>query len=301
MYNSIPHLLVPVITDLRKVSTTLQWCIAEMNDRYKKFADSNAKDLNGYNKASEEGKFSIWGEAMQKLPSIVIIIDDFSDLMLGYNNEVEESICRLAQMGRAAGIHLIISTQRPSVDVITGIIKANIPSRIAFNVFSAIDSRTIIDVKGAEKLLGSGDMLLCSQGKRTPLRIQGTFVSDSEVFNVVDFLKNQMLGNTAYSNDIEEKIRTMHSPSGIACNLSTGDNSGIDAYFAEAGKLVIEKEKASIGMLQRVFKIGFNRAARIVDQLEDAGVVGAEYGIKPREVLMSIEQFELLLKEKYNN
>lgn len=301
IYNGIPNLIIPVVTDLRKASASLNWAVLEMNDRYKKFSDINVKDLKGYNKAVEMGKLSLGEEIVQKLPSIVIIIDDFSDLMIGYNNEVEESVCRLAQMGRACGIYLIISTQRPSVDVITGIIKANIPSRIAFNVFSAIDSRTIIDAKGAEKLLGNGDMLFYLQGQKTPSRIQGTYVSDSEVSDVVDFLKNQMVSNITYSSGIEEKIKIMHSPSGVASSSSTGDNIDIDAYFAEAGKLVIEKEKASIGMLQRVFKIGFNRAACIVDQLEGAGVIGAESGTKPREILMSIEQFELLLKEKYNN
>lgn len=295
VYNGIPHLMIPVVTDPKKASAALNWGVAEMNDRYKKFADLNVRDLKGFNKAAEMGKLSPDGEPLQKLPQIVIIVDELADLMMVASGEVEESICRLAQLARACGIHLVIATQRPSVDVITGLIKANMPSRIAFSVSSGVDSRTILDMNGAEKLLGKGDMLFYPQGFPKPARVQGAFVSDSEVSDVVDFLKNQTLGNT-YNSDIEDKIKTLQTVSG-AGGGSAGSGNDVDAYFAEAAKFVIEKDKASIGMLQRVFKIGFNRAARIVDQLEDAGVVGAEEGTKPRRILMSMEQFQNYMEE----
>ncbi|MEZ3477854.1 MAG: DNA translocase FtsK [Lachnospiraceae bacterium] len=297
VYNGIPHLMIPVVTDPKKASAALNWGVTEMNDRYKKFADLNVRDLKGYNKAVEMGKTNPDGEPLHKLPQIVIIVDELADLMMVASGEVEESICRLAQLARACGIHLVIATQRPSVDVITGLIKANMPSRIAFSVSSGVDSRTILDMNGAEKLLGKGDMLFYPQGYTKPARVQGAFVSDSEVSDVVDFLKNQMLGNVTYSSDIEEKIKSMQSLTGAAGSAGAGGGSEFDTYFAEAGKFVIEKEKASIGMLQRVFKIGFNRAARIVDQLEDAGVVGAEEGTKPRRILMSMEQFQNYMEE----
>ncbi len=288
--------MIPVVTDPKKASAALNWGVTEMNDRYKKFADLNVRDLKGFNKAAEMGKTTPDGEPLQKLPQIVIIVDELADLMMVASGEVEESICRLAQLARACGIHLVIATQRPSVDVITGLIKANMPSRIAFSVSSGVDSRTILDMNGAEKLLGKGDMLFYPQGYTKPARVQGAFVSDSEVSDVVDFLKNQKLGNVSYNTDIEEKIKTMQSSSSISGGGASG-GSDMDAYFAEAGKFVIEKEKASIGMLQRVFKIGFNRAARIVDQLEEAGVVGAEEGTKPRRILMSMDQFQNYLEE----
>ncbi len=297
VYNGIPHLMIPVVTDPKKASAALNWGVAEMNDRYKKFADLNVRDLKGYNKAAEMGKTSPDGEPLHKLPQIVIIVDELADLMMVASGEVEESICRLAQLARACGIHLVIATQRPSVDVITGLIKANMPSRIAFSVSSGVDSRTILDMNGAEKLLGKGDMLFYPQGYTKPARVQGAFVSDSEVSDVVDFLKNQMLGNVADCSDIEEKIKSLQSSAGASGSAGAGGGSEFDSYFAEAGKFVIEKEKASIGMLQRVFKIGFNRAARIVDQLEDAGVVGAEEGTKPRRILMSMEQFQNYIEE----
>jgi len=297
VYNGIPHLMIPVVTDPKKASAALNWGVTEMNDRYKKFADLNVRDLKGYNKAAEMGKTTPDGEPLQKLPQIVIIVDELADLMMVASGEVEESICRLAQLARACGIHLVIATQRPSVDVITGLIKANMPSRIAFSVSSGVDSRTILDMNGAEKLLGKGDMLFYPQGYTKPARVQGAFVSDSEVSDVVDFLKNQKLGNVTYNSDIEDQIKTMQFSSGGFGGAGASGGSDMDAYFAEAGKFVIEKEKASIGMLQRVFKIGFNRAARIVDQLEDAGVVGAEEGTKPRRILMSMEQFQNYLEE----
>ncbi len=295
VYNGIPHLLIPVVTDPKKAAAALHWGVSEMEDRYRKFADYNVRDLKGYNQKVEEQREKGDENAPAKMPQIVIIVDELADLMMVAPGEVEESICRLAQLARAAGIHLIIATQRPSVDVITGLIKANMPSRVAFSVSSGVDSRTILDMNGAEKLLGKGDMLFYPQGYAKPARVQGAFVSDSEVSDVVDFLKNQSLGNV-YAEDIEEKIKNMGSSSG-AVGAGGGGGSALDEYFADAGRFIIEKDKASIGMFQRVFKIGFNRAARIMDQLYEYGVVGEEEGTKPRKVLMSMEQFEQLLEE----
>lgn len=292
VYNGIPHLLIPVVTDPKKASAALHWGVSEMDERYRKFADFNVRDLKGYNQKVESIRESGDETAPGKMPQIVIIVDELADLMMVCPGEVEESICRLAQLARAAGIHLIIATQRPSVDVITGLIKANMPSRVAFSVSSGVDSRTILDMNGAEKLLGKGDMLFYPQGYSKPARIQGAFVSDKEVSDVVDFLKNQTLGNT-YAEEIEEKIKSIGSSSGS----SAGGGSERDEYFEEAGRFIIDKDKASIGMLQRVLKVGFNRAARIMDQLCEHGVVGEEEGTKPRKVLMSMEQFEQLLEE----
>lgn len=292
LYNGIPHLMIPVVTDLRKATAALQWCVAEMTDRYRKFADFGARDLTGYNVAVE--KSSSNDEPPQKIPRIVIVIDDFSDLMIVNNSGTEESICRLAQMGRAAGIHIVISTQRPSVDVVTGIIKANIPSRIAFNVFSAIDSRTILDEKGAEDLLFDGDMLFSPFGARKPIRVQGTFVSDEEIENVVNFVKNQVIGN-AYNDNVEKRVEKIQNP--YIYESKVLSQSGVDELFPKAGRLIIDRDMASIGMLQRALQIGFNRSARIMDQLCQYGVLGEEEGTKPRQILMSIEQFEKLLEE----
>lgn len=292
VYNGIPHLLIPVVTDPKKASAALQWGVAEMTDRYKKFADYNVRDLKGFNRKMEELKQKGETGLPEKMPQIVIIVDELADLMMVAPGEVEESICRLAQLARAAGIHLIIATQRPSVDVITGLIKANMPSRVAFAVSSGVDSRTILDMNGAEKLLGKGDMLFYPQGYSKPVRVQGAFVSDGEVSAVVDYLKNQNIGNV-YSQDVEEKLKDM----GASGASGSSGGSEYDAYFADAGRLIIDKDKASIGMLQRMFKIGFNRAARIMDQLADAGVVGEEEGTKPRKVLMGSEEFEQLLEE----
>ncbi len=293
IYNGIPHLLVPVVTDPKKASAALHWGVSEMEERYRKFADFNVRDLKGYNKKVESMGGSGDGQAPAKMPQIVIIVDELADLMMVCPGEVEESICRLAQLARAAGIHLIIATQRPSVDVITGLIKANMPSRVAFSVSSGVDSRTILDMNGAEKLLGKGDMLFYPQGFSKPARVQGAFVSDMEVSDVVDFLKNQTLGNT-YAEDVEEKIQHMDTSAG---SFSAGGGSELDDLFEKAGRFIIDKDKASIGMLQRVLKVGFNRAARIMDQLCDLGVVGEEEGTKPRKILMSPEQFEQLLEE----
>ena len=298
VYNGIPHLLIPVVTDPKKASAALHWGVSEMEDRYRKFADYNVRDLKGYNKKIETMPVPEGEEAPKKMPQIVIIVDELADLMMVCPGEVEESICRLAQLARAAGIHLIIATQRPSVDVITGLIKANMPSRVAFSVSSGVDSRTILDMNGAEKLLGKGDMLFYPQGYSKPARVQGAFVSDKEVSDVVDYLKNQTLGNVynSYAEDIEEKIKNIGSSGGSSGSGSGGGNDR-DEYFEEAARFIIDKDKASIGMLQRVLKIGFNRAARIMDQLCEYGVVGEEEGTKPRKVLMSMEQFEQLLEE----
>ncbi|MBD5542828.1 MAG: DNA translocase FtsK [Lachnospiraceae bacterium] len=297
VYNGIPHLMIPVVTDPKKASAALHWGVVEMEERYKRFADFNVRDLKGYNKKVEEMEDNGGQELPEKMPQIIIIVDELADLMMVSPGEVEESICRLAQLARAAGIHLIIATQRPSVDVITGLIKANMPSRIAFSVSSGVDSRTILDMNGAEKLLGKGDMLFYPQGLTKPSRVQGAFVSDQEVSDVVDFLKEQCVDTGAYAEEVEEKITNIGlTGSGAAAAGADGGNER-DTYFEEAGKFIIEKEKASIGMLQRVFKIGFNRAARIMDQLSEVGVVGEEEGTKPRKVLMSMEQFEQLLEE----
>lgn len=290
VYNGIPHLLIPVVTDPKKAAAALNWAVVEMTDRYKKFAEAGVRDLAGYNEKAREVAY-LNDEPYQKLPQIVIIIDELADLMMVAPSEVEDSICRLAQMARAAGIHLIIATQRPSVNVITGLIKANIPSRIAFAVSSAVDSRTIIDGSGAEKLLGKGDMLFFPSGYPKPVRIQGSFVSDKEVSSVVDYLiKNN--STASYSEEIKETIANVRAVEAAAIAANERDD-----YFVEAGRFIIEKDKASIGMLQRVYKIGFNRAARIMDQLAEAGVVGPEEGTKPRRILMTAEEYEQFLAE----
>ena len=293
VYNSIPHLLIPVVTDPKKASASLAWAVAEMNDRYQKFADYGVRDIRGYNEAiSIETDDD--GNPLKPMYQLVVIVDELADMMMVAGKEVEESICRLAQLARAAGIHLILATQRPSVDVITGLIKANMPSRVAFSVSSGVDSRTILDMNGAEKLLGKGDMLFYPQGYTKPARVQGAFVSDKEVSDVVSFLKNQQLGNY----DEEDIISKIDSMAGQGQNGTSGASSGggndsdRDEFFEDAGRLIVESGKCSIGMLQRKFKIGFNRAARIMDQLSDAGVVGPEEGTKPRKILMSKEEFD---------
>lgn len=230
----------------------------------------------------------------KRMPQIVIIVDELADLMMVAPGEVESAICRLAQLARAAGLHLILATQRPSVNVITGLIKANMPSRIAFSVSSGVDSRTIIDMNGAEKLLGKGDMLFYPTGYPKPVRVQGSFVSDKEVQKVVDYLI-QNCENVSYSEEVEEHMNSNTPGSQVPGASNDGDER--DTYFVEAGKLIIDKEKASIGMLQRMFKIGFNRAARIMDQLAQCKVVGPEEGTKPRKILMSKEEFEQYIKE----
>ncbi len=289
VYNKIPHLLQPVVTDPKQASTTLKWAVAQMSDRYKRFAALNVRDLKGYNDKIDTLEFAEDEEKLEKLPQIVIIIDELADLMMAAAKEVEESICRLAQLARAAGIHLIIATQRPSVDVVTGLIKANVPSRVALLVSSGTDSRTIIDMNGAEKLLGNGDMLFYPSGYVKPVRVQGAYVSDKEVLDVVTFLKNQGIA-TSYDEKIAEYVNNESL-------LESNEDSQRDEYFEDAARFVIEKDKASASMLQRVFKIGFNRAARIIEQLSISGVIGEEEGTKPRKVLMSLVEFENFLND----
>ncbi|MDD7547455.1 MAG: DNA translocase FtsK, partial [Lachnospiraceae bacterium] len=286
VYNGIPHLMVPVVTDPKKAAAALHWGVAEMTKRYQLFAEMNVRDLKGYNKAVENNSPREDEEKREKLPQIVIIVDELADLMMVAAKEVEESICRLAQLARACGIHLVIATQRPSVDVITGLIKANMPSRVAFAVSSGTDSRTILDMNGAEKLLGKGDMLFFPQGYPKPARIQGAFISDSEVSQVVDFLRSQNYGD----NNGEDLLIKMDTAANMSGSISGDDDR--DELFEPAGRFIIESDKASIGSLQRKFKIGFNRAARIMDQLSDAGVVGPEEGTKPRQILMNMSQFD---------
>lgn len=290
VYNGIPHLMIPVVTDPKKASAALNWAVMEMNERYKKFADLGVRDLKSYNAKMKEVEH-LQDQNYQKLPQIVIIVDELADLMMVAPGEVEDAICRLAQMARAAGLHLVIATQRPSVNVITGLIKANVPSRVAFSVSSAIDSRTIIDGSGAEKLLGKGDMLFFPQGYPKPVRIQGAFISDKEVGAVVEFLSSEN-GTSNYNPEIANQITSVQN-----AKISEKNGSDRDEYFVQAGKFIIEKDKASIGMLQRVYKIGFNRAARIMDQLAEAGVVGPEEGTKPRKVIMSEEEFNQFVEE----
>ncbi len=293
IYNGIPHLLSPVVTDPKKAAGALQWAVTEMTRRYNLFAEFGVRDIAGYNHKAEglAGYENEYEEKPEILPQIVIIVDELADLMMTSPGEVEDAICRLAQLARAAGLHLIIATQRPSVNVITGLIKANMPSRIALSVTSGIDSRVIIDMNGAEKLLGRGDMLFYPSGYTKPARVQGGFVSDEEIQKVVDFISKK---ETVYDSSIQEAFASAAVSGGNAQDTAQGDR---DVYFTDAGKFIIEKDKASIGMLQRVFKIGFNRAARIMDQLCDAGVVGPEEGTKPRKILMTMEQFENYLEE----
>lgn len=294
VYNGIPHLLTPVVTDPRKAAGALNWAVAEMGERYLRFAKYGVRDLKGYNEKIKEMSYKDGEEQLKPIPQIVIIIDELADLMMVAAKDVESAICRLAQLARAAGIHLIIATQRPSVDVVTGLIKANIPSRVALLVSSGTDSRTIIDCNGGEKLLGNGDMLFYPSGYVKPVRLQGAFVSDKEVADVVNYI-------ITHNQDAEynEAVTNAELPlaSGNDNSQGTGNNNdnGRDELFEQAGRFVIEKEKGSTSMLQRMFKIGFNRAARIIDQLESAGVVGSDEGTKPRKVLMTIEEFEQII------
>ena len=277
VYNGIPHLLIPVVTDPKKASAALNWAVREMMNRYNDFAAAGVRDIEGFNAYKENKK-----EPEAKMPHIVIIIDELSDLMMAAPGEVEDAVCRLAQMARAAGMHLIIATQRPSVDVITGVIKANIPSRLAFAVSSGIDSRTILDMVGAEKLLGKGDMLFYPAGQSKPSRLQGAFVTDKEVEKIVSFLKEN--GRPDYRQETMDEI---------AASVKIGLNGEeLDEFFEQAVELVIEKEKASVSMLQRQFRIGYNRAARLMDEMEKRKLVGPEEGSKPRKVLVTKTEWE---------
>lgn len=287
IYNGIPHLLVPVVSDPRKASGALAWAVTEMLTRYKTFSENSVRDISGYNSICES-------QGKKKLPQIVIFIDELSDLMMAAPNEVEDSICRLAQMARAAGMHLVIATQRPSVDVITGIIKANIPSRISLSVSSQVDSRTIIDSVGAEKLLGNGDMLYYPVGIPKPIRVQGCYLSDKEVENVVSFIKNQE--QSIYDDDVMKEIDRQAANTGSkkkdTSSNSDGDNEGpADEMLPKAIEAVIEAQSASTTLLQRKLKLGYARAARIIDELETRGIIGPYEGAKPRKVLVSKQQW----------
>ena len=285
VYNGIPHLLIPVVTDPKKAAGALAWAVQEMDDRYNKFAQKGVRDLKGYNKAIEKE------EGVGKLPQIVIIVDELADLMMVAAKDVEESICRLAQKARAAGMHLVIATQRPSVDVITGLIKANVPSRIAFAVSSQVDSRTILDSVGAEKLLGKGDMLYFPAGAPKPARVQGAFVSDEEVEKIVDFIKQN--GTATYSEDILETIENSNkTDKEIAMEKDEDDDT--DPFLMDAIETVVETGQASTSFIQRKFKVGYARAGRIIDQMEERGVISGYQGSKPREVLMTLEKLNEL-------
>lgn len=275
-YNGIPHLLIPVVTDPKKAANALCWAVTEMNRRYKLFADTQVKDITSYNEKSDN-----------PLPKIVIIIDELADLMMVSANEVEDYVCRLAQMARAAGMHLIVATQRPSVDVITGVIKANIPSRIAFAVSSQTDSRTIIDMGGAEKLLGKGDMLFYPLGASKPMRLQGAFISEEESENVIDYVKKQ-IEDIPMTNNYTEEIEASIS------SINIDKNSDEDEFLMDAIEFVVGSGQASASMLQRKFKIGFNRAARLIDEMEERGIIGPSEGSKPRKVNITMEDLEEL-------
>lgn len=293
VYNGIPHLLIPVVTDPKKASGVLNWAVAEMTGRYQKFAEYNTRDLVGYNKKVEAIRDILDKDKPEKMPQIIIIVDELADLIMVDPGDVEHAICCLAQLARAAGIHLIVTTQRPSASIITKSINECIQSRVAFHVPSMMDSRMIIGINNANKLFESGDMLFYSQNHKSPIRVQGAFVSDAEISNVVEFLIIEN-GISRGNVDIECKITPAKSMEG---SYSSGE-SDIDEYFEKAGRFIIEKDKASIGMLQRLLKIGFNRAAKIMDQLADAGVVGPEEDTKPRKILMSMEEFENYMYRK---
>ncbi len=284
VYNGIPHLLIPVVTDPRKAAGALAWAVQEMDNRYNLFAQKGVRDLKGYNKAIEHE------EGIGQLPQIVIIVDELADLMMVAKNDVEDAICRLAQKARAAGMHLVIATQRPSVDVITGLIKANVPSRIAFAVSSQVDSRTILDSVGAEKLLGKGDMLYFPSGAPKPARVQGAFVTDDEVEKIVSFIKSN--GTATYSEDILESIENSNKTDKEIAESTEDDDT--DPFLMEAIQTVVETGQASTSFIQRRFKVGYARAGRIIDQMEERGVISGYQGSKPREVLMTKERWEEL-------
>ena len=288
VYNGIPHLLVPVVTDPRKAAGALNWAVTEMLKRYKIFAQCNVRDLSGYNRLAQERNYvDEDGQPMLHMPQIVIVIDELADLMMAAPNEVEDSICRLAQMARAAGMHLVVATQRPSVDVVTGLIKANIPSRIALTVSNGVDSRTILDSVGAEKLLGQGDMLFSPIGAQKPMRIQGCFVSDSEIESIVNYVKKTKESeyDTAIMDEIEKNAVAEHT------GEENGDSDSSDPMMNEAIKCVVEAGQASTSLLQRRLRLGYARAGRLIDEMEQMGIVGPHEGSKPRAVLMTYQQY----------
>ena len=283
-YNGIPHLLTPVVTDSKKAASALHWAVAEMERRYKAFAESHVRDISSFNEHAEE-----------KMPFIVIIIDELADLMMAAPSEVEDSICRLAQMARAAGMHLILATQRPTVNVITGLIKANVPSRISLKVSSNTDSRTILDTGGGEKLIGRGDMLFLPVGAPKPIRVQGCYASDEEIEGVTHYIKKAY--SAQYNSEIEEKIKRIAAEE-IAQGKKSGDSDSaydegldVDSKMEEAIKCVIEAGQASTSLLQRRLKVGYARAGRMIDDMEQMGVVGPHQGSKPRDVLMTYNEW----------
>ena len=296
VYNGIPHLLIPVVTDSKKAAGALAWAVQEMENRYAMFAQKGVRDLKGYNEKiqQEENQFG-------RLPHIIIIVDELADLMMVAKNDVEDAICRLAQKARAAGMHLVIATQRPSVDVITGLIKANIPSRIAFAVSSQVDSRTILDQIGAEKLLGKGDMLFFPTGYPKPVRIQGAFVSDGEVESIVNFIKDAEGGDVVYRQDIQDYIENKNNDSDDDVkDMNNSEEDEIDPLLNEAIELVVDTQQASTSFIQRKFKVGYARAGRIIDQMEERGIISGYQGSKPREVLMPKERYQELKMQTSN-
>jgi len=274
VYDGIPHLITPVVTDPKLAANALKWAVKEMESRYKRFAETGVRNIDGFNRKVDEGEVD-----GGRMPYLVVIVDELADLMMVAGNEVEDNICRLAQMARAAGIHLVIATQRPSVDVITGLIKANVPSRISFAVSSSVDSRTILDMVGAERLIGKGDMLYFPIGASKPLRAQGAWISDKEVQDIVDFWKKQ--GEPQYAEAVTE-----------AAKGNAPVDEGEDELFNDAVQLVVETGNASISMLQRRFRVGYARAARLIDMMELQGIVGPYQGSKPREVLRTVEDIQ---------
>ena len=295
IYNGIPHLLIPVVTDPKKAAGALNWAVTEMMKRYSAFAENSVRDIKGYNRLAESNA------ELPHMPHVVIIIDELADLMMAAPNEVEDAICRLAQMARAAGMHLIIATQRPSVDVVTGLIKANIPSRIALSVSSQVDSRTILDTGGAEKLLGRGDMLYAPMGFPKPVRVQGCYVSDSEIEAVTEFLKNGR-EPVEYDSGILDEIERQAASEGKKKGAAADSDDGADELFEDAVQCILDAGQCSTSYLQRRLKVGYARAARLVDDLENRGIVGPPDGSKPREVLITKAQWaEFQLRNNMDN
>ena len=289
-YNGLPHMLVPVVTDPHKAAGALGWAVNEMMKRYKIFSENNVRNLQGYNNLAEAQNYEDEnGQPMPAMPQIVIIIDELADLMMATPKEVEDSICRLAQLARAAGMHLVVATQRPSVDVVTGLIKANIPSRIALTVSTAVDSRTIIDTVGADKLLGQGDMLFAPVGSNKPVRVQGCYVSDEEISSIVEFVKKTK--SMDYDADVIEEIER-NAASTESAKDDGGERTGdADPMMDEAIKVVVEAGQASTSLLQRRLRLGYARAGRLIDEMEQLGIVGPHEGSKPRQVLMTYTQW----------
>ena len=289
-YNGMPHMLVPVVTDPHKASGALGWAVSEMMKRYKIFSEYNVRNLKGYNSLAEAQGFQDEnGQPMPSMPQIVIIIDELADLMMAAPKEVEDSICRLAQLARAAGMHLVVATQRPSVDVVTGLIKANIPSRIALTVSNAVDSRTILDAGGAEKLLGNGDMLFAPVGINKPVRVQGCYVTDGEISSVVEFVKKSK--SLDYDEEVLEEIERNAASESSGGDSGDGESGSADPMLDEAIKVVVEAGQASTSLLQRRLRLGYARAGRLIDDMEQLGVVGPHEGSKPRQVLMTYAQW----------